>query len=312
MSVMMHLRTRRASRVTMSRASHRVAATRFVATRAFALLTALGVGTQAFAIDLPIPIEEPKRDKEVEFHSEVAPLLRKSCLACHNEKVAEAGLNMETLAKMLKGGDNGPALVVGDAAKSLILARATGSEEPLMPPEDNSAGAKPLSPQELGLISLWIKQGAKVGEAKLVNSPAWQKIPQGFQPIYAIDVSPDGHYVASSRGSGVVIHEVAGFAEIGSLSIVHCPRRRVGRRPTSIWCKRSPFRQTVRRSQLAVTAASSCGISSIHRSIWGRRLGRRVPRGRSRCRPIRRCGRWPNRTGRSKYLKGMRPNRRRA
>lgn len=218
----MHLRTRRASRVTMSRASQRVAASRFVATRfvtsrAFALLTALGVGSQAFAIDLPIPIEEPKRDKEVEFHSEVAPLLRKSCLACHNEKVAEAGLNMETLAKMLKGGDNGPALVVGDAAKSLILARATGSEEPLMPPEDNSAGAKPLTPQELGLISLWIKQGAKVGEAKLVNAPAWQKIPQGFQPIYAIDVSPDGHYVASSRGSSVVVNEVAGFAEIGKL-----------------------------------------------------------------------------------------------
>jgi len=135
MSAMMHLRTRRVSRVTMGRASHRVAATRLVATRALALLTALGLGAQAFAIDLPIPIEEPKRDNEVEFHSEVAPLLRKSCLACHNEKVAEAGLNMETLAKMLKGGDNGPALVVGDAAKSLILARATGSEEPLMPPK---------------------------------------------------------------------------------------------------------------------------------------------------------------------------------
>lgn len=171
----------------------------------------------AFAIDLPIPIEEPQRDTEVDYHAEVVPLLRRACVACHNEKIAEAGLNMESVAKMLAGGDSGPALVAGDAAMSLLISRASGAEEPLMPPEDNSAGAKPLTPQELGLLSLWIRQGAKVGEAKPSDSPAWQRIPANFQPIYAIDVSPSGQYFAASRGSAVVVHEVAGLAEIGRL-----------------------------------------------------------------------------------------------
>lgn len=173
--------------------------------------------TGAFAIDLPIPIEEPQRDTEVDYHSEVMPLLRRACLACHNEKIAESGLNMETVAKMLAGGDSGPALVAGDATMSLLISRSSGAEEPLMPPEDNSAGAKPLTPQELGLLSLWIRQGAKVGEAKPSDSPAWQRIPATFQPIYAIDVSPSGQYLAASRGSAVVLHEVAGLAEIGRL-----------------------------------------------------------------------------------------------
>lgn len=190
---------------------------RIVAAWVVAASCSLAPMAGAFAIDLPIPIEEPERDTEVDYHSEVMPLLRRACLACHNEKIAEAGLNMESVEKMLAGGDSGPALVVGDAGMSLLISRSSGAEEPLMPPEDNSAGAKTLTPQELGLLSLWIRQGAKVGEAKPSDSPAWQRIPATFQPIYAIDVSPSGQYFAASRGSGVVVHEVAGLAEIGRL-----------------------------------------------------------------------------------------------
>jgi len=171
----------------------------------------------ATAIDLPIPVEEPEREGEVDFHSEVMPLLRRSCLACHNAKLAESGLDLETVAKMIEGGDSGTALVPGDVAASLLLTRATGEEEPLMPPEDNSAGANPLTSQELGLISLWIRQGAKVGDPKPTDAPSWQRIPASFQPIYAIDASPDGHYFAAGRGSSVAVHEVAGLAEVARL-----------------------------------------------------------------------------------------------
>jgi len=171
----------------------------------------------ATAIDLPIPVEEPEREGEVDFHSEVMPLLRRSCLACHNAKLAESGLDLETVAKMIEGGDSGTALVPGDVAASLLLTRATGEEEPLMPPEDNSAGANPLTSRELGLISLWIRQGAKVGDPKPTDAPSWQRIPASFQPIYAIDASPDGHYFAAGRGSSVAVHEVAGLAEVARL-----------------------------------------------------------------------------------------------
>ena len=38
-----------------------------------------------------------------------------------------------------------------------------------MPPPDNDVKAKPLTPQELGLIKLWIDQGAK-GEVKAASA----------------------------------------------------------------------------------------------------------------------------------------------
>ena len=68
---------------------------------------------------------------------------------------------METLETIVKGGDAGTALVAGKSAESLLFTRAVGGDDSIMPPEDNGVGAKSLSPEELGLLKLWIDQGAK-------------------------------------------------------------------------------------------------------------------------------------------------------
>ena len=39
----------------------------------------------------PIPIEVPVRAKPVDFESEVLPILRANCTACHNERKHEIG-----------------------------------------------------------------------------------------------------------------------------------------------------------------------------------------------------------------------------
>lgn len=183
----------------------------------------IGVGclfiasNSATAIDLPIAVEKPQRTEPVDFHKEVMPLLRKSCVACHQAKLAEGGLILESLAEMVKGGDSGAAVVAGKVAESLLITRASGEEEPLMPPEGNSAGAKPLTPAELGLLALWIEQGAIVGESMASDAPKWQPIPQSFRPIYAVDISPDGHFAAAGRGNAVAIHDLRTHQEIGKL-----------------------------------------------------------------------------------------------
>lgn len=174
-------------------------------------------GNPASAIDLPIPVEKPQRSEPVDFHKEVMPLLRKSCVACHQAKLAEGGLILESLAEMVKGGDSGAAVVAGKVAESLLITRATGQEEPLMPPEDNSAGAKPLTPTELGLLAIWIEQGAIVGESMASDMPKWQPIPQSFRPIYAVDISPDGQFAAAGRGNAVGIFDLRTNQEIGKL-----------------------------------------------------------------------------------------------
>ncbi|HBJ33927.1 MAG TPA: hypothetical protein DDZ51_04005 [Planctomycetaceae bacterium] len=174
-------------------------------------------GQSASAIDLPIAVEKPQRTEPVDFHKEVMPLLRKSCVACHQAKLAEGGLILESLAEMVKGGDSGAAVVAGKVAESLLITRATGEEEPLMPPEGNSAGAKPLTPTELGLLALWIEQGAIVGESMASDAPKWQPIPQSFRPIYAVDISPDGQFAAAGRGNAVAIYDLRTNQEIGKL-----------------------------------------------------------------------------------------------
>jgi WD40 repeat protein len=177
----------------------------------------LVTGGVASAIDLPIPVQKPERSEPVDFHKEVMPLLRKSCIACHQAKLAEGGLILESLSAMVKGGDSGSAVVAGKVAESLLITRATGEEEPLMPPEGNSAGAKPLTPAELGLLALWIEQGAIVGESMASDAPKWQPIPPSFRPIYAVDISPDGQFAAAGRGNAVAIHDLKTHQEIGRL-----------------------------------------------------------------------------------------------
>ena len=152
------------------------------------------------ADDETIPIAELKRDTAVDFEKEVLPILRRKCLACHNTTDAESDLVLETPQSILKGGAEGPAAVAGKGSESLLLQVASLQGEPFMPPEDNDVGAKPLTPEELGLIKLWIDQGASgdVGGAAKLN---WQPLPPGVNPIYSVAVSPDGQYVAAGRAN---------------------------------------------------------------------------------------------------------------
>ena len=68
---------------------------------------------------------------------------------------------------MIKGGDSGTALVPGKPAESpLLQAAAHQSADTSMPPVDNKVNAVNLTPGELGLLSLWIEQGAYAEAAK--------------------------------------------------------------------------------------------------------------------------------------------------
>ena len=87
--------------------------------------------------------------------------MRDNCLACHNRTRAKADLVLETPADIRKGSENGPVLVPGDAEKSLLLQASAHQTKPPMPPKDNKVSAIDLTPSQLGLIRLWIEQGAK-------------------------------------------------------------------------------------------------------------------------------------------------------
>lgn len=155
--------------------------------------------------------------RQVEFNEDIRPLLRKSCLACHNESETEGELVLESVESVLEGGDSGPAIVAGDADESLLFQLAAHRAEPVMPPIDNDVGAKPLSARALGLIKLWIEQGAKSGDSEEVEDIVWRKVPDNFAPIYALEVSPDGRWMAAGRGNEAVVYSIVGKREFQRL-----------------------------------------------------------------------------------------------
>ncbi len=142
----------------------------------------------------------------VDYTKDIAPLWKRSCVACHNSKKAEGGLNLESAALLLKGSDSGQSVISGKSAESELLKRIVATDDSAMPPKDNSAGAKPLTPAEVELVKQWIDAGAMPGDDGMPVNIVWQPVPGAFQPIYAVDTSIDSQFVASGRGNQVVVH----------------------------------------------------------------------------------------------------------
>lgn len=95
----------------------------------------------------------------VEFYTQnVQPILKNNCYRCHGAPNHRGGLTMDTQAAMMKGGHDGPVIVPGDPAKSLLvtLIRHEGpADDPRpMPPKDK------LSDADIATITAWVKAGA--------------------------------------------------------------------------------------------------------------------------------------------------------
>ena len=165
-----------------------------------------------------IPVAEVKHKGSVNFEKEILPILRRNCLACHNRTDAESDLVLETPRTILEGGSEGPAVVGGKSVESLLLKVASRQSEPFMPPEDNDVGAQPLTSEELGLIKLWIDEGAQ-GEVKGTAAPInWHELPTRVNPTYAIAVSPDGQFVAAGRANQIFLYHIPSKRPVGQLT----------------------------------------------------------------------------------------------
>lgn len=154
-----------------------------------------------------IRIEVPQRSGLVDFRTEIAPLLRANCIACHHEKKAEGGLVLESPTTIRKGGEQGPAVVAGKGAESLLLQAAAHQHDLVMPPPDNTVGALPLSPTQLGLLKQWIDQGAS-GDVTGTRDIRWESLPTKYRPALASAVTPDGQFAVCSRGNQLSVYHL--------------------------------------------------------------------------------------------------------
>lgn len=85
------------------------------------------------------------------FDATVKPIFAAKCASCHNEKVTLGKLSVESERTLLKGGETGPAILPGDAAKSLLIDKVVTRQ---MPP-----GKDKLTDVEIDRIREWINTG---------------------------------------------------------------------------------------------------------------------------------------------------------
>lgn len=127
------------------------------------LISAFGLAITAQAQAAgKLPPASTKSD--VTYTSDIKALLDASCVKCHSGDKPKARLKLDTLEAALKGSKDGPILKAGDSANSFVVksvAHLTGDHDSWMPPLNNKAGIKPLTPEQIGLLRAWIDQGAK-------------------------------------------------------------------------------------------------------------------------------------------------------
>jgi mono/diheme cytochrome c family protein len=92
----------------------------------------------------------------VDYAREIKPLLQARCYACHGALKQESSLRLDTAAAMLKGGDSGAAIKVGDAQSSPLFERVSSTNLSMrMPPE-----GEPLTAAQIAKLKKWIDSGA--------------------------------------------------------------------------------------------------------------------------------------------------------
>lgn len=99
------------------------------------------------------------------FKTQVRSILKEHCVSCHGEHEVQGKLDLTTQDGLLKGGERGPAVVIGRGDKSLLTRLVSHQHEPIMPKD-----AEKLTPAQIALIVEWIDSGAPYDEPLIVRN----------------------------------------------------------------------------------------------------------------------------------------------
>ena len=93
---------------------------------------------------------------KVDFETDILPIFKNSCFACHGEKKQMVGLRLDVKKFVLAGSDLGKIIKPHNAAESPLYRRVAGIGEEMQMP----MGTSPLDAEQIELIRKWIQQGA--------------------------------------------------------------------------------------------------------------------------------------------------------
>ncbi len=108
------------------------------------------------------------RAAPVDFRRDVAPILQRRCVGCHNDRDHRGGLSLQSAKAVELGGESGPVIEARNAEASYLL--------DLLVPTDGAAempkGEAPLAAKEIATIRRWISEGADWPQDIVLNPPA--------------------------------------------------------------------------------------------------------------------------------------------
>ncbi|HVU83672.1 MAG TPA: DUF1549 domain-containing protein, partial [Puia sp.] len=118
---------------------------------------------------------------QVDFNSEVKPILNKKCITCHGGVRQKADYSLLFRADALLPAKSGKyPIIPGDPEHSEMIRRITSDDPEVRMPYRGD----PLSAKEIDILRRWIKQGAKWGDHWAYVAVKKVKVPEANDPSW--------------------------------------------------------------------------------------------------------------------------------
>jgi cytochrome c len=127
----------------------------------FALIPALGAAALvSLALTDASTVRAHDDASKPEFYAtKVKPIFDANCARCHGGTNHRGGLNIDTREALLKGGHDGPVVVPGDPANSLLI-KLIRHEGPADDPGPMPPNKPRISDADIDIVTQWVKAGA--------------------------------------------------------------------------------------------------------------------------------------------------------
>jgi mono/diheme cytochrome c family protein len=116
------------------------------------------------------------------FEKKIRPVFVAHCYPCHSSdaKKLRGGLKLDSRSDLLKGGENGPVVVPGNAQNSRLIeaVRYRNADLKMPPPKQGK-----LTDEQIADLVAWVNMGAPCPDTPTTKQPAAAKKHWAFQPV---------------------------------------------------------------------------------------------------------------------------------